>query len=61
MRTVTVGWCDGSTYIRLELREFQTPAIQLNDLLALLLLLGLIRVRARGDGRGVSFLLQSQF
>lgn len=50
----------GSTYVRLELSEFETTAVHVDDLLAVLLLLGVLLdfedVRAGGDASRVGFL-----
>jgi hypothetical protein len=47
---------DRWTYVRLELGELQTTAVNLDDLLGLLLLLSVVDVRASSDGSRVGFL-----
>jgi hypothetical protein len=47
----------GGTYVGLELGELETAAVHFNDLLALLLLLGFVDVRAGDDVGRVGFLV----
>lgn len=47
----------GGTYVRLELGELEAAAVHFNDLLAFLLLLGFVDVRACDDVGRVGFLV----